>query len=215
VMHTSTASAAHEITASSNEHPVAAKSPDAASSPSRLQPAGECLTSWKEIAVYLHREVRTVQRWEKHEGLPIHRHRHRRANSVYAYKSEVNDWWNREARSIEVERVRTLSQPGPNEVATAQRVNAIPAEKGCRQTDPTSPGSLVECVLELRIVGLGSLAKGAGNSVSVLRVRIATPKDLRPGTGHTTRDAKVPCRSLSLAKPLGLDNSRLKALGIA
>jgi hypothetical protein len=27
---------------------------------------------WKQIASALNREVRTVQMWEKHEGLPVH-----------------------------------------------------------------------------------------------------------------------------------------------
>ncbi|MCU1257033.1 MAG: repeat-containing protein, partial [Candidatus Angelobacter sp.] len=34
------------------------------------------LDSWKEIASYLRRDVRTVQRWEKKEGLPVYRHLH-------------------------------------------------------------------------------------------------------------------------------------------
>ena len=50
------------------------------------------LDSWKEIAAYLHRGVRTVKRWEKEEGLPVHRHLHRRLGSVYAYKAEVDEW---------------------------------------------------------------------------------------------------------------------------
>ena len=54
------------------------------------------LDSWKEIAAYLGREVRTVQGWEKNEGLPIHRHLHARQGSVYAFKAELDAW--REAR---------------------------------------------------------------------------------------------------------------------
>jgi TolB-like protein/Tfp pilus assembly protein PilF len=54
------------------------------------------LESWKEIATYLGREVRTVQLWEKNEGLPIHRQLHTRQGSVYAFKPELNAW--REAR---------------------------------------------------------------------------------------------------------------------
>src|SRR5579859_5142662 len=50
------------------------------------------LDSWKEIASYLGREVRTVQGWEKNEGLPIHRHQHARQGSVYAFKSELDAW---------------------------------------------------------------------------------------------------------------------------
>ncbi|HKW36002.1 MAG TPA: tetratricopeptide repeat protein [Candidatus Acidoferrum sp.] len=50
------------------------------------------LDSWKEIADYLDREVRTVQRWEKTEGLPVHRHEHQKKSTVYAYTSELDDW---------------------------------------------------------------------------------------------------------------------------
>ena len=35
------------------------------------------LDSWKEIATFLNRGVRTVQRWEATEGLPVRRHQHR------------------------------------------------------------------------------------------------------------------------------------------
>jgi TolB-like protein len=50
------------------------------------------LNSWKEIAGYLGTSVRTVQRWERIEGLPVHRHRHERVGTVYAYGPEVDDW---------------------------------------------------------------------------------------------------------------------------
>ena len=51
------------------------------------------LDSWKEIAAFLRREVRTVQRWEKTAGLPVHRLRIERQSAVYAYKSELNAWY--------------------------------------------------------------------------------------------------------------------------
>src|SRR4029077_8062555 len=50
------------------------------------------LDSWKEIAVYLNRDVTTVQRWEKREGMPVHRHQHDRMGSVYAFRSELDAW---------------------------------------------------------------------------------------------------------------------------
>jgi TolB-like protein len=50
------------------------------------------LDSWKEIAAYVKRGVRTVRRWEREEGLPVHRHVHRTLGSVYAYKSEIDVW---------------------------------------------------------------------------------------------------------------------------
>lgn len=51
------------------------------------------LTCWKEIAAFFHRDVRTVQRWEREEGLPVHRHPHQRRSSVYAYPDELEAWW--------------------------------------------------------------------------------------------------------------------------
>ena len=52
------------------------------------------LESWKAIAAYLGREVRTVQRWEKTESLPIHRHHHAKLGSVFAFASELRQWQN-------------------------------------------------------------------------------------------------------------------------
>jgi TolB-like protein/Flp pilus assembly protein TadD len=61
-----------------------------------LQPPGrtpeERLDSWKEIAGYLKRDVTTVQRWEKRERMPVHRHLHDRMGSVYAFSSELDAW---------------------------------------------------------------------------------------------------------------------------
>ena len=56
------------------------------------------LESWKEIAAHLGRQVKTVQRWEKDEALPVHRHSHKARASVYAYPSEIDAW--REARKV-------------------------------------------------------------------------------------------------------------------
>ncbi len=69
----------------------------------RLVPAkaseGDRLESWKEIAAYLGRDIRTIARWEKHEGLPVHRQQHGKAASVYAFKRELDDW--RSKRALE------------------------------------------------------------------------------------------------------------------
>lgn len=56
--------------------------------------SGDRLDSWKEIAAYLKRDERTVRRWEKSEGLPVHRHVHNRQASVFAYRAELDTWWN-------------------------------------------------------------------------------------------------------------------------
>jgi len=55
-------------------------------------PPGKKLDSWGEIASYLGREVRTVQRWERTESLPVHRHEHKKKSTVYAYAGELDAW---------------------------------------------------------------------------------------------------------------------------
>ena len=50
------------------------------------------LGSWKEIAGYLGAGVRSVQRWEETESLPVHRHAHDKRSTVYAYKTELDVW---------------------------------------------------------------------------------------------------------------------------
>src|SRR5438270_2430597 len=59
--------------------------------------APESLSSWKEIAAYLRRDERTVRRWEK-EGLPVHRHMHKKRRLEAAEKSAAQHdrrlaWW--------------------------------------------------------------------------------------------------------------------------
>lgn len=50
------------------------------------------LDSWKEIAAHLNRDVTTAQRWEKREGMPVHRHLHDKRGSVYAFEFELDAW---------------------------------------------------------------------------------------------------------------------------
>jgi TolB-like protein/tetratricopeptide (TPR) repeat protein len=60
-------------------------------------PRGRRLESWKEIAAYLGRDVTTVRRWEKHEGLPVYRLLHHKLGSVYAYAAELDAWRDKRA----------------------------------------------------------------------------------------------------------------------
>ena len=61
--------------------------------PPAIAESGERLDSWKEIASHLKRSVRSVQRWEAEEGMPVHRHQHEKRGTVYAFKSELDVWW--------------------------------------------------------------------------------------------------------------------------
>ncbi|MBE0656325.1 MAG: PD40 domain-containing protein [Bryobacteraceae bacterium] len=75
------------------------------------------MDSWKEIAAYLRHDIRTVQRWEACEGLPVHRHSHSQRSSVYAYTGELDQWW-------------------------AGRESRPPVHAGSAALPPTAPGSL-------------------------------------------------------------------------
>jgi excisionase family DNA binding protein len=50
------------------------------------------LNSWKEIASYLGRGVRTVQRWERENDLPVHRIGKGRRSPVCAMVPELKFW---------------------------------------------------------------------------------------------------------------------------
>src|ERR1700724_2887992 len=75
------------------------------------------LDSWKKIASYLKRDVSTVQRWERREAMPVHRHLHDKLGSVFAFRSELDAWW--ESRSTR------LTQEGAGESGTAARLRPV------------------------------------------------------------------------------------------
>ncbi len=62
--------------------------------------SGRRLDSWKEIAVYLGRDVRTAIRWEHEKGLPIHRVPGGQRKAVFAYTHEVDAWLVNEEFSV-------------------------------------------------------------------------------------------------------------------
>src|SRR5579884_2836670 len=65
---------------------------DGASNLVRQRPRPDVrLKSWKEIAEYIDRDVRTAHRWER-DGLPVHRLMHERGASVYAHPAEIDEW---------------------------------------------------------------------------------------------------------------------------
>ena len=50
------------------------------------------LTSWKEIAQYLGKGVRTVQRWERTFGLPVRRPAAHSKGIVFALAEDLDSW---------------------------------------------------------------------------------------------------------------------------
>jgi TolB-like protein/tetratricopeptide (TPR) repeat protein len=90
--------------------------------PSSVKAADHRLDSWKAIAAYLKRDVTTVQRWEKREGMPVHRHLHDKGGSVYALTAEIDAWLrNRRARSEEEHKESPEEAPFAAETGPARK----------------------------------------------------------------------------------------------
>jgi Tol biopolymer transport system component len=83
-------------------------------SAARIPPEGSAdrLDSWKDIASYLRRDVSTVQRWEKREGMPVHRHLHDKLGSVFAFRGEL-DAWSRSRNLLREDDAGALPPAGP------------------------------------------------------------------------------------------------------
>jgi hypothetical protein len=70
----------------------------------------EVLNSWKEVAAYMGRGVRTVQRWEQELGLPVRRPRAKSRSAVIAFKNELDQWLHRAPKEL-------LQQEHPEEAS--------------------------------------------------------------------------------------------------
>ena len=110
------------------------------------RPPEDRLDSWKEIAAYLNRDVTTVQRWEKREGMPVHRHLHDRMGSVYASRADLDAWMN--SRNLRAAQENGNNARSPNPPAPSPR---------------SAPAFLTRWTFVLPLAGVGAaLAIGAG-----------------------------------------------------
>jgi TolB-like protein/Tfp pilus assembly protein PilF len=89
------------------------------------------LESWKEIAAYLKRGVRTVRRWEKEEALPVHRQIHKKLGTVYAHVQEL-DAWREGRRAMSPSRGSTPRLPT---IATRLMIAVLPFENLTGESD--------------------------------------------------------------------------------
>ena len=79
------------------------------------------LDSWKDIAAFFERDLRTVIRWEKELGLPVHRYPGKTKGRVYALVGELQAWADGPRRSAA-------------EVATASYVAAAVLDEPVKNT---------------------------------------------------------------------------------
>lgn len=114
----------------------------------RERPLEDRLDSWKEIAAYLKRDVTTVQRWEKREGMPVHRHLHDRMGSVYASRVELDAW------------TSSRNLPPAQENSHTPLETSPPVPLAQPQTAPRA--SLIRWIFVLPLGLVAALAIGAG-----------------------------------------------------
>lgn len=69
----------------------------------------ERLDSWKDIAVYLERDIRTVQRWSLNRRLPVRRVPGGDKPRVFAFKSEIEEWLRSAGRELAVRQLPSVA----------------------------------------------------------------------------------------------------------
>src|SRR5262245_66172148 len=103
---------------------------------STARPEDDRLESWKDVAAYLKRDVRTVQRWEQREGLPIHRQQHDKLGSIFAFRQELDEW--RVARSRRLGGIQEDGAGTRAETGESESDSGIDPGPGSGLSDPQS-----------------------------------------------------------------------------
>lgn len=125
---------------------------------SRRQP-GEVqrLESWKEIAAYLKRDVRTVQRWEKQERLPVYRHLHNKLGTVYAYTTELDAWWRNGRERLEALTASTITESSDKRLAERDNKNHPEAARWLFPSRTATLGILLAAVASSAVLFIDHL----------------------------------------------------------
>ncbi len=105
---------------------------------SGLNSADRRLDSWKEIAAFFGRDERTVKRWEKERGLPVHRVPGGGRGTVFAFSNELTDW------------LRSSQLKEPAESGVKEGIVLVPPdESGPIRVPMERPWGLIGTVLTL------------------------------------------------------------------
>jgi Tol biopolymer transport system component len=140
--------------------------------------SGERLDSWKEIAAYLKRDVTTVQRWEKREGMPVHRHLHDKVGSVYAYRSELDAW--AQSRRPPGSPVPVARAPDGNSgqasIGEASDLDVTGPVDGAALQSSAAPASRGRLRRPLLVAAAGAVLV-VGAAAAVVRIRLAASEN--------------------------------------
>lgn len=78
------------------------------------------------------RDVTTVQRWERREGMPVHRHVHDKAGSVYAFRTDLDSWARSRSPSSVTVTVKESAPPAEEHDPSSNETSTVPAVPGYR-----------------------------------------------------------------------------------
>ncbi|HUK31736.1 MAG TPA: tetratricopeptide repeat protein, partial [Candidatus Acidoferrum sp.] len=175
--------------------PIAPKPPH-----SFLSPNERRLESWGEIALYLKRDIRTVQRYEKNDGLPVRRMRIGRGDQVYAFPSELDQW----IRDRQPKPEDNLKEANNSEDDLTNNLEAQKTDPVVSQTaDPSAPS---DAGGRTRRPILWKWVAGAAAAVFVLAMAVFL---LTPNPGLSTNRASS--KNLLFVRPftsLGLEGDQ-------
>jgi len=158
------------------------------------------LESWGEIAAYLRREIRTVQRWERYQGLPVRRLLIGKLGSVYAYRSELDKWY-RERQPHTEDGEEDSEKAGNGEVAAHLTVSTDSTEADKQKSQGQAEGSELPPprprITRLHItITLLTLLVLAAITPAVYLLRRGRPP-VRPGSAGKIRLVVLPFANLS------------------
>jgi tetratricopeptide (TPR) repeat protein len=152
------------------------------------------LDSWKEIASYFGRDERTVKRWEKGRGLPVHRLPGARGG-VYAFSDELDLWMNNHPQRIpppvELTNFQEPAEPVEESHGFAVAVKSAATESLPQQPPPVSSRTqlIAKVVIgALVVVAVALILFGVQKRVLATHAR-PKPPDLPVHTQHVPEPA--------------------------
>jgi tetratricopeptide (TPR) repeat protein/TolB-like protein len=158
--------------------------------PSTIAREAGRLDSWKEIANFFRREVRTVQLWERHEHLPVHRHHHRKVGTVHAYKPELEEWWrHRCSAKVEVKFAPPAEHSLSNKRWHVQPQITLAILPFCDSLDKTFDHQLIGSLTDRIIDRLDSILHPRLRVIASLTAAQRHAEGFKPEEAHGGSDA--------------------------
>lgn len=121
----------------------------------------QLLTSWKDIANYMGKGVRTVQRWEQEFGLPVRRPTGSNKKAVLARPHDLDAWVALRCRSRAVGNDDSTLRPDECFVLTAALVAELTTARSLREINRTVREEIERELISMRQT-LAALTRSIG-----------------------------------------------------